>query len=365
MAGCSAYGSSSEVALFYAPDPDPTLDLATDTKFMQVPMTGESLDASLSSTISDQITPQRSYANSKLSQGEVGGSFSFEAVAGEFLRNMLIASLQANNTLAVESTASDWVSGGNIKNGSTKKCLCFLKRVNTTSGYDLYLFRGCQISSMSLNMEPGNLITGDISIMGTGLGYPLDGDAADGPAIQVWEGQNTTGTASRTNPLGTGGWDLDTDGFGIDGDLMSGVDSLSAFTVSNSGGDMGLIAQSVSLTFDNQLRQQFAVGTNNIFAAGVASGRFMASMSVSAYYSNPKIYQSFTTDEDLSVTFSLVADNADDDAQTLAFTFGKCKITSGSSPLAGGPDQDLLISTEIRAFEDATTGTAQVGLTIA
>jgi hypothetical protein len=261
---------------------------------------------------------------------------------------MLLAAMQADEVMLIPGVtrgATHWPDAGAIKNGSTKHCLCFLKRVANSSGnYDLYLFRGCQVSSMTLNMEPGQLISGDITIMGTNIGNPATG-------TKVWEN-----IAAGAAPLDD--WDLTTGvGFGT-GDLLSGVDSLKSFTVSDSGGDIGLVAQSVSLTLDNQLRQQFAVGTNNIFAAGVASGRFMASLSISAYYSNPSIFEAFTGDVDLSVAFGLK------DASDLGFTFlfDKCKITTGSTPQAGGPDQDLLISTEIRAFEDATNGTAKVTL---
>lgn len=348
---CTAYGSTSEVSLWYAVDTDPDADLGA-TDFAPIPITGESLDAALTSTISDQITPQRSYANSKLSQGEISGSFSFEASPGEFLENMLLAALQVNKAMVMPGDtrgASNWQDTVAVTNASTKHCLCFLKKVANSSGnFDLYLFRGCQVSSMTLNMEPGQLITGDISIMGTGLGNPVAG-------TKVWEN-----IAEGAAPLDS--WDTTTYvGFG-QGDLMSGVDSLRSFTVTDSGGDMGLIAQSLSLTIDNQLRQQFAVGTDNIFAAGVASGRFMASMSISAYYSNPSIFEAFTTDDTLSVTFDLKTGTPTTADLGFTFLMDKCKITSGSTPLAGGPDQDLLISTEIRAFEDATNGTMKITL---
>jgi hypothetical protein len=344
---CPSYGSSSEVALFYCLDPDPAADLPAATTFMPIPYTGESLDASLSSTVSEQITPQRSYANSKLSQGEVGGSISFEASPGEFLENMLLATLQVNKAMMEPGDvrgASNWEGAAAIKNASTKHCLAILKRVQNAAGnYDLYLYRGCQIDSLSLNMEPGNLITGDINVMGVGLGNPVAGTA-------VWEN-----IAAGVAPLDQ--WDLSNTSFGT-GNLLSGVDSLLDFTLTNSGGDMGIVAQSVSLTLSNQLRQQYGLGSGSIYAVGVASGRFMATLSVSAYYSNPKIFSSFTGDDEIATTFGL-KDSTD---LGFSFEFNKCKITSGSNPLAGGPDQDLLIATELQAFEDATDGTVKITL---
>jgi len=343
---CASYGSSSNTALFYQLDADPSAAIPTALTWAPVPFTSESLDAQLSSTISEQITPQRSYANSKLSQGEVGGNVGYEVFAGTFMENMLIAALQANKTMILPGDtrgAGNWADAEALTNGSTNHCLMFLKRVQNAAGnYDMYIYRGCQIGSLSMTIEPGNLITGDISIMGTGLGNG---------ATAVYED-----VAPDGGPLGVGKWEWGTLG---ENDLMSGVDSLKNFEIQNSSGtDLGIIPQNVSITIDNQLRQQFGVGTGSIYAAGVASGRFMTSFSLSAYYANPAIFTNFTQDTEVKVVFGL-KDSSGIGFDVLA---DKCKITSGSSPMAGGPDQDLLISTEIRAFEDDTHGTVKFTL---
>lgn len=342
---CASFGSSSEVALYYAVDPDPTLDMPAATAWKPVPYTSESLDAVLSSTVSDQINDTRSYSNSKLTQGEISGSFSYEASAGSFLENMLLAALQADPDLHITEGTRDWADTESITNGSSMKCFAFLKRIRRSNGnFDLYLFRGCQVSSLSMTVDAGALVTGDISLMGTGLGDPESG-------VDIYKD-----IASDAAPLGTGGWTFEAY---PSSDLMSGVDSLKNFVIADSTDtDTGIVAQSVSITFDNQLRSQFAVGKNTIYASGVASGRFMATFSMSAYYATPVIFESFVADDDLSVSFDLL----DSNGLGFSFLFDKVKVTSGSTPMAGGPDTDLMISTEMQAFEDETNGTVKITL---
>lgn len=328
---CPAYGSSANVALYYTEDPDPSAALSTTLEWDQIRMTGETLDLALSSTISDEITPERSFANSKLSQGEISGGFNFEASKG-FLDNFLISVLQSSKDLTTTETptpSDPWADTEAAVNEASPKCLTLLKRVlHADSSVDIYVFRGVQVSSLSLSFQPSALVTGTVSVMGVG---------ADDVRTSLPAGW--TLNAADSNPL------------------MSGVDSVQSLELQNSGGtDLGVIFQNFSLTLDNQLRQQFAVGTDNIFAAGLAAGRFMASMSASAYYSAPDIYSNFLADSELKVAFNLL-DSADDG---WSFLFDKVKITSGSTPQAGGPDQDLLISTELRGFESASNGTVKV-----
>lgn len=337
MAICPSYGSSSEVALYYTRDPDPAdTDLSNNTVvWQQIRMTGENLELALSSTISDEITPERSYANSILSQGSVTGGFNFEASAG-FLDNWIVSVLQAAKELrfiGVAKTADRWTHSEVIQNGSTKQCLAILKRVLLSSGlYDWYVFRGVQVSSMSLSFEPGATVTGTVNVMGTG-GQVITAQPLTGGTISGW-----TLTPDYSNPL------------------MSAVSSLTGLQLQNSSAaDLGVIFQNFSLNLDNQLREQFGVGTGSIYAAGVASGRFMATMDASAYYSSPAVYTNFVADNELKIAFSLV----DSAGEGWTWLFPKVKVTGGSTPMASGPDTDLLIASTFQGFESAT-GTVRV-----
>ena len=426
---CPAFGSTSEQSLWYALDTNPAVDIATSgtATWHEVPYTGESLTANLSSTVSDRITAQRSYAGSKLSQGEVSGDINFEAHASEFVMNMIVAALQANQNLGFggaplagpgptisaagaapadprtidltgvtflagaqyriiigpnvfshvpssgtisgvatalaaainahatyTATASSniitissgagtsnisytgyslgggWPAGTALVNGSTKKCLMFMKRILVGAGkYDYYIYRGCQVGSISFEGTPGALVTGTINVMGLRPQAPIANTAIPGTWTFV--------------PAPSG-------------QLMSGADSLKDFSISVGGVDSGVVMQSVTLSINNNLRQQQAVGLGHPFAAGVASGRIQVTFGGSAYYADPTIYNQFVNDTPLKIEGKLL----DSNLVGFGFLADFVKVTTGGAPMAGGADQDLVIETEFQAYESASNGTIKI-----
>jgi len=342
---CASFGTSDQVSLFYAIDPDPSAAMPAATAWKPVPFTSESLDSSITTTQSEQIRDTRAYIDSKPTQGDVTGNISFEAFSGSFLENMLIAALQAGadteaTTVGLHITEGTrtWADTKTIKNGKQVYCLAFLRRVQRASGnYDFFVYRGCQIGTLNLSMDSGSMITGDVSINGTGVNTYSDLESGvDAPigAVDPW--------TFEVYPAS---------------ELMSSAENFAAFAIKEGVTDTGITAQSVSISLDNQLRTQYAVGKGTLYASGVASGRFMATMSISAYYANPAIYDALLASTDLNVAF----DMKDDTGKGFSFSFPLVKINSGGTPQAGGPDSDLMLSTEIQAYEDAT-GTCLVTL---
>ncbi len=328
MSACPLFASSSEVAIFYTADTFGTADIETsDTvTWYEVPMTGEAVDASLTSAVSERITQQRSYAGSKLVQGEVSGSVNYELQASDFIYDALICALQADKKLSVENGGTDWSDDETIYNGTTKHCLAFLKRVQVGNNlYDWYIFRGVQIGSISMEIQPNALLSGTINLMGVRPQEAIE--SVDTPA---------TWTLVSAPVL----------------DLMSGVDSLKNFEITVGDTAAAITMQSVTFTIENSLRQQQAVGIDSPFAAGVASGRLMATYSGQSYYSSPAVYNALLGDDPVAIRGDLV------DATGAGFTFHSAyvKVTEGTIPLAGGPDQDLMIATSFQAFESIDSG---------
>ena len=342
---CASFGTSDQVSIWYAIDPDPSAAMPGTTAWKPVPFTSESLDSSVTTTQSEQIRDNRAYVDSKPTQGDVTGNLSFEAFSGSFLENMLIATLQAaadteetEIDLHIDEGTRTWADTKTIKNGKKPYCLAFLRRVQRASGnYDFFLYRGCQVGTLNLSMDSGSMITGDVSINGTGVITYSDVEAGeDAPlqAVDPW--------TFETYPAS---------------DLMSSAENFSGFTIKEGATDTGITAQSVSISLDNQLRTQYAVGKGTLYASGVASSRFMATLSISAYYANPTIYDALLASTDLNIAF----DMKDDTGKGFSFSFPLVKVTSGGTPQAGGPDSDLMLSTEFQAYEDAT-GTCLVTL---
>ncbi len=337
---CPSFGSSSEVSLWYAADADIVVNSlgvasqlsATATAWKPIPLTGESITANLSATVSEQITTNRSYANSVLTQGEVSGTINFEAQANDFLYDMIICALQVNKLTSFEGT-TNWAAAEAIKNASTKHCFAILKRVAVSSGYDWYVYRGCQVSGLTLEIGTNALVSGTINITGVRPDNVIEATAS----VAGW----TYGTPS-------------------DVPLMSGPNSLRNFAISTWSGsawvDTSITMQSLSIAIDNQMRAQNAVGVNSIYTAAVASGRFKATFSGSAYYANPKIYNSLLGDTKIKIYGKLLDSGTDG----IIFESQLVKAVSGAVPSAAGADQDLMLSTEFQAFEDPTNGTLKI-----
>jgi len=337
---CAAFGSTSEVAVFMAVDPDPSAAIPTAQKWAQVRMTGESLDQNLSSSVSEEITPERSYSDSKLSDGQIVGGFNFEA-SYALLGDLLLPILQVDKDMGLglsPAPGDPWATTEEVQNGSTKHCLMFMKRVKLAdNNYWYYTYRGCQLDTLSLNMEVGSLVNGSITLLGSG-GSVFNHTAATGPSGSTWT-YVTPYSASQ---------------------LMSAVDSIKNFALTDHS-DTPIVAtfQSLSLSFSNSLRAQNSISSDSIYPAGVASGRFMAELSSSIYFQNGTIYTQLINDNVVKLAFDL----EDSAGNKFSFDFDKLKPQGGTTPLAPAPDQDLVSSPAFRAFEDATQGTVSISRT--
>ena len=326
---CPAYGSSSGVSIYYAVDSNPATAVSPTQAWKEVPFTSDSLAGNLTSSQSERITSARAYAGSAITAGEVSGSLGFESEANLFLNEMLQAVLQSS--AAPTATA--------VTNGSTPMCLMFLKKIKRGAGFDYYIFRGVQVDSMSLNISPGSFITGELALQGTRVGAG---------ALGATDASNDVLT---TIPVGWTFTDY------TSGSIMSSVFAVTNLQVQSSAGvNLGVVSRELSLTLSNQLRQQQAIGTGTPFSAGVASGRFMVTASLEAYYSGPAIIDAMFKDSELKLLFSLV----DPAGKGWSFLLDKCKVTSAPPPMAEGPDQDLMVSTDLQGFESATNGSIKV-----
>jgi len=107
---CPAFGSSSEVAVYYAIDSDPSSAIPIDQAWQAMRIAGEGLDLTLDSTISDEITTQRSYSNSILTSGSSGGTVQFELSYGNF-NDFLLAVMQVNHGLNVSQVFASLDTG--------------------------------------------------------------------------------------------------------------------------------------------------------------------------------------------------------------------------------------------------------------
>ena len=103
--------------------------------------------------------------------------------------------------------------------------------------------------------------------------------------------------------------------------------------------------KSMSMTIDNTLRAQEAIGT--LGAVGVGAGTFMVSGSLEIYFADGSLYNKFIGD----VYTSLCVSTQDTAGNGYVFSFPKVQLTSAKTD-AGGKDSDLMASFNWEAFAD-------------
>jgi hypothetical protein len=364
---CIAQAVSEDVSIFYAVEPDPEVaDLNTvPVVWYQVPVTGESLDATISSALSERILSSRGIAGSRKASGEVGGALNFEVQATEFLYDALLCALQADKDLYAKTGTTTWNALEPVKNGTTKHCLALLKRVRVGEGlYDWYIFRGCQISSLSIDIQPNSLITGTVNVMGLRPQAPIhntspaggfhpfyvrNSDDTDWEILQVLKSDLSGWEDFQVRTVPPENWVYVTLPAAP---LMSGGESLRDLQIITDGSTLDATLQNLSLTLDNQLRTQSTIGST--FPVGIGAGRLSVTYAGPVYYRNPSIFNAFLSDSAVQVSGQLL----DENGNGIRFDSDAAKVFAGTVPQATSPDQDLLVSTEIEAFEAPAQGGA-------
>jgi len=339
---CSFFSDSDGVNLFYAVDPDHKLDMPADTVWKPIPYTSESLDVTLNKAQSERVGI-RHHVDQATVSGSVSGSFTFEAHSSSLMDNMLISVLQSDQLLNLDEANPNWTEESVIYNGRTKRCFAFLKRVKIGSKYDFYLFRGMQIGSMTISVDTSSLVTVDISVIGMGIGNPESGKDV---YYDIENGQA---------PLDEGGWTFEDF---VPYNAMRSGDEVSDITIADHNNlTIDHIPHSLTITIDNQLREQYAVGKNNRFAEGVASGRILTTIELSSYYLDSTIVQAMMLDKGMATRVYLK--NGDD--VKYAFYADFIKPQQSNLPKVGSADSDLFVELSFQCFQNAETGTIHIG----
>jgi hypothetical protein len=208
---------------------------------------------------------------------------------------------------------------GMIRNGTTKKSYVIEKKFSDVT--EFISFTGMRVGSFSLNVAPGAIITGSASFMGKSA-TPAQATVGD-----------TTPTAAGTQ------------------DVMSAIDNI--YAIREGGSATGMSLTSLSFSIDNALRPQPAIG--NLGPVGIGIGRISLTGTVEAYFEDDTFldkYIDFTT-----TSFDFRCEDAAGNA--MIWNINNAKL-SDAQVVAGGIDQDVLVSASFEAFLDSTTKMIQV-----
>lgn len=113
------------------------------------------------------------------------------------------------------------------------------------------------------------------------------------------------------------------------------------------------LISSMNIDISNNLTSQDAIGT--LGAVGVGVGQSNVTGSLTTYFTNFRMYNSFINNTDVSLRFTLVGDDENGVETTYVFYLPRIKLTGGSHAITG-PNADITITTPYEALSDAFTG---------
>lgn len=295
---------TSRSQLFFAPEI--TWGVAPGGAYTALRFTGESLGQNSDTTESQEIRSDRQVADVVRNSIEASGDINFE-LSYEALDPFLEAVL-----------GGTW-TGDVLDNGTAEKSFSIEKKFDDIGEY--VLFKGCQISTLSLKIVPGQIVTGTMSILGKNA---VASGATDSSSIIPASTNPVTNAIDNINTIEEGG---------------------SAFTGS---------PLEINLTFNANLRSKPAIGV--LGAADIGQGRILVSGSFKYYYEERALYSKFLNDTPSSLAFTVT----DQLTNSLEFFLPRIKYISGN-PVSPAIDQDVMPDLAFTAYLDPTTGvTARV-----
>lgn len=234
---------------------------------------------------------------------QAGGAIGYELSFGDF-DDFLAA--------AVRSEWEDDVDGRKIlKAGLIRHSFTFERAFTDIGQYQQ--FQGCQINTMSFSIQTNAMITGQIGVLGMGVGFT---QAALDP---------TPDTARGGSPL---------DGFS--GSLEEGGSAIGTVT-------------GIELNIDNGMNPAFVLGSP--VAAAILPGRINISGTISAYFQNMDLLRKFVDETESSIKVTL--GNGTDSSYLV--TLPRIKYSGGDNAVDG--EGAVVLNMPFQALYDDCTGT--------
>lgn len=343
----------------------------------RIPLTGESLSYEIEKVESEEINPSRGVSDMTAVSSSAAGSINFEmkasayddfieaalqgtwqpqAVSGEVtitpttmefvsapdlvpgqffgLRSLPESSPNRHKIFRVESVAGSTVTlsgatpgvsetataelaSARLVNGSVRRSFSVEKEFSDVGIFRA--FRGMNVSGFTLNASQGSLTTGEVSFMGRSGGKSTQSSSLPATETPLQVRRSMSGMTGSV----CGVW--------VDGEPL-----------------IGTFVQSVSLTVDNNMRQQNAMCAASEDgsvpgAVGIGNGKFNANASLEVFFTQADtLYSEFV--ENRNVEFAFTA--FDTEGHGYVFTLKKANVSNNQANASGG-DQDVIASIEL------------------
>jgi len=217
---------------------------------------------------------------------------------------------------AETATANLKVSAARLKNGVTQSSFTLEKEFTDVTQFLAYT--GMTPSRWTLNVESGSFVGGSFEFLGK---------SGVRGASTVMPG---TKAASLAYPV-----------MNAVGNVVNILEGGSLLT--------GTFIKSMSLTLDNSLRGQDAIGT--LGNVGIGSGTVGITGSLELYFADGTLYDKFINNTDTSLSFRL----NDSAGRGYVITLPRVKY-SDAQIMAGAINQDVMVSMQFQAIRDTVSG---------
>ena len=212
------------------------------------------------------------------------------------------------------------IRASHLRNGTTLKS--FLLEKAFTDVNEFFSFTGMRVGTANISIAPGAILTGS-------FGFSGENATVQGNSI----------IAGLTSPES------------IEvaaNDVFNAVDNVGNVLIDGAV-DPDVCFTEISFDVENNLRFQPCIG--QLESSGIGVGRTQISGTLSAYFVNRAFFEKYLNFETTAISFT-VTDAA---GNTYLMDFPSVKFTNGEV-VAGGNDEDVLVTIEFTAKRDPTYG---------
>lgn len=222
----------------------------------------------------------------------------------------------AGATLVTEIAGdSVTIKGQALRNGTTKVSMTLEKSFADLTKFVSYT--GCMVNSLDINLSAQKILTASVSVKGQ------DGSALVGATVGTGA-PSAAPTGSVMNATSNVTW------------VRENVAALPA----------GVIIRDAKISLNNNLRDQFGIGSSTNTGQGL--GQCDVKGSLSMYFSEETLYAKF-----MAQTESALAFNVTDGTNNYIFSLPRVKYSSGKI-VAGGKNQDVVVDLAFTAYRNST-----------
>lgn len=303
--------SADTTRLMITPEVTPgTLPASATWDLLRI--TGEGVNFGVTTTLSNEINPNRGVSDSILTDAQVSGPLNFELAKSLAFEELLAAAF-----------CNDWVSNA-LTIGTKLKTFSLEKRfkLNDTPSYAFHRFTGCAVNGFSFQVQPGQPITGNFDMLGRAL------------ALDTAELTGTTINAAGTDPVMTA-------------PLVTTI-NLAGLTIT--------CMNNLQLTLTNNIRALSCIG--KLGADDQALGRAEVQLQATAYFGSNDVLQKLI-DQSVGVVTFTTRDSTTPTPHSYAWTLPRVKLAS-AEVVAGGTNTDVVANITIAGLYDATDTSLKV-----